>query len=65
MRKQDYSIDGITIGAGVSLPDHASEIVAQMRKVGIRHLSFKPSSTATILEVLKIAELNPEITIIL
>ncbi len=65
LRQQGYPINGLTIGAGVPSAERASEIIAQMLKAGMRHLSLKPSSTATILEVKAIAERNPDINVIL
>ncbi|RAK97276.1 fatty acid synthase beta subunit [Aspergillus ibericus CBS 121593] len=55
-------IDGLTIGAGVPSLEIASEYI---RTIGLRHISFKPSSVATIRQVVDIAKAHPDFPIIL
>lgn len=65
MRQEGYPIDGFTIAAGVPSFDSACEIVESLRQAGIRHVNFKPGSTQSILEVVKIAKANPKIPVVL
>ncbi|PWY78034.1 sterigmatocystin biosynthesis fatty acid synthase subunit beta [Aspergillus sclerotioniger CBS 115572] len=55
-------IDGLTIGAGVPSLEIASEYI---RTLGLRHISFKPGSVATIRQVIDIAKAHPDFPIIL
>ncbi|PYI00383.1 beta subunit of fatty acid synthase [Aspergillus sclerotiicarbonarius CBS 121057] len=55
-------IDGLTIGAGVPSLEIASEYI---RTLGLRHISFKPGSVATIRQVVDIAKAHPDFPIIL
>lgn len=49
-------IGGLTIGGAVPSIDIASEWI---KTLGVRHVSFKPGSTASIKQVLEIADQNP------
>ncbi|RAL11875.1 sterigmatocystin biosynthesis fatty acid synthase subunit beta [Aspergillus homomorphus CBS 101889] len=55
-------IDGLTIGAGVPSGEVVSEYI---RTLGLRHISFKPSSVSTIRQVVDIAKTHPDFPIIL
>ncbi|PYH43660.1 beta subunit of fatty acid synthase [Aspergillus saccharolyticus JOP 1030-1] len=55
-------IDGLTIGAGVPSAEVVSEYI---RTLGLRHISFKPSSVATIRQVVEIAKTHPDFPVIL
>jgi fatty acid synthase subunit beta len=65
MRKEGFPMEGVCIGAGVPSPDVADEIVTQFRAAGIKHISFKPGSVATIRQVVAIAARHPDMPIIL
>ncbi|RAK71383.1 beta subunit of fatty acid synthase [Aspergillus fijiensis CBS 313.89] len=55
-------IDGLTIGAGVPSAEIVSDYI---RTLGLRHISFKPSSVSTIRQVVDIARTHPYFPIIL
>jgi fatty acid synthase subunit beta, fungi type len=59
---QGLPIKGLTIGAGVPSLDIANEYI---RTLGIRQIGFKPATKDSILDVIKIAEANPDFPIIL
>ncbi|KAJ1956310.1 fatty acid synthase alpha subunit Lsd1, partial [Dipsacomyces acuminosporus] len=65
MRREGTPIEGLCIGAGVPSYEVANEIIANIRAAGLRHIGLKPSSTATIRLVIKIAQANPDFPIIL
>jgi fatty acid synthase subunit beta, fungi type len=53
-------IDGLTIGAGVPSPDIARDYIAS---IGLKHISFKPGSYESILQVVSIAQANSDFPI--
>ncbi|KAK2767667.1 beta subunit of fatty acid synthetase [Arachnomyces sp. PD_36] len=55
-------IDGITIGGGVPSVDVATEYITTL---GLKHISFKPSSVESIQQVIGIAKKNPKFPVIL
>lgn len=55
-------IDGLTIGAGVPSIDVAQKYIDDL---GLKHIAFKPSSSATIKLVIGIAKANPKFPVIL
>lgn len=61
LRSEGVNIDGLTIGGGVP----QAEVVAEYIGLGVRHISFKPGSEASILDVIAIARAYPEFPIIL
>ena len=62
LQTEGLPIEGLTIGAGVPSPDIAKEYIETL---GLRHISFKPSSVDSIRRVLDIARLNPSFPIML
>ncbi|KAL2823455.1 acyl transferase domain-containing protein [Aspergillus cavernicola] len=65
IRRLSYNhvpIDGLTIGAGVPSLDVATNYIEML---GLRHISFKPGSIATIRQVVEIAKKSPEFPVIL
>ncbi|EMD00431.1 hypothetical protein BAUCODRAFT_62139 [Baudoinia panamericana UAMH 10762] len=62
MQSEGCPIEGLTIGAGVPSPEIAKEYIETM---GLKHISFKPSSRASIEQVLAIAEAASTFPIIL
>ena len=62
LRASGTPIDGITIGGGVPSVDVASEYIATL---GLKHISFKPSSVESIQQVIEIAKKNPKFPVIL
>lgn len=62
LRAEGLPIEGLTIGAGVPSPDVAKEYIETL---GLRHISFKPSSVDSIHRVLDIATFNQSFPIIL
>jgi fatty acid synthase subunit alpha, fungi type len=66
MREEEgLPIEGITIAAGVPSVERASELFAEYRRAGIKYVSFKPGSISAIKQVVEIASVNPETTVIL
>ncbi|KAJ1970693.1 fatty acid synthase alpha subunit Lsd1, partial [Dimargaris xerosporica] len=65
MRREGLPIEGVCVAAGVPALDVANDIVRQLQAAGIRHVAFKPSSVATIMQVVAIAHNNPTMPIIL
>ncbi|KAL4882434.1 acyl transferase domain-containing protein [Aspergillus karnatakaensis] len=55
-------IEGLTIGAGVPSVEVASNYIETL---GLQHISFKPGSSAAILQVVEIAKRHPTFPIIL
>lgn len=53
-------IAGITIGAGIPSPDIVKEYI---NTIGVKHISFKPGSYASIDQVIDIAQQNPDFQI--
>lgn len=53
-------IAGITIGAGIPSPDIVKEYITTL---GVKHISFKPGSYASIDQVIDIAQQNPDFQI--
>ena len=56
LKGEGLPIDGITIGAGIPSFDVANNWIANL---GLRHISFKPSSIEAIQQVINIAQANP------
>ncbi|KAJ1924023.1 fatty acid synthase alpha subunit Lsd1 [Tieghemiomyces parasiticus] len=65
MRREGLPIEGVCVAAGVPSLNVANDIVSELRAAGLRHVGFKPSSIATILQVVAIAQHNPEMPILL
>lgn len=65
LRREGVPIEGFTIAAGVPSLDVANEILGALRKSGICHVSFKPGSVESILQVVAIAKHNPDYPIVL
>lgn len=55
-----YPIDGLTVGAGVPSEEVVKDYIETM---GLRHLSFKPGSTESIIGVIHIAKTHPNFPI--
>ncbi|KAJ2160631.1 fatty acid synthase alpha subunit Lsd1 [Coemansia sp. RSA 552] len=55
MRSEGLPIAGLCIGGGVPSFDVALEIISSLREAGIRHVSFKPSTTDAIRQTIRIA----------
>lgn len=62
LRAEGFPVTGLTVGGGVPSPDVASEYISTL---GMRHISFKPGSTASIRQVVEIARRHPEFPVIL
>ncbi|TAQ84673.1 hypothetical protein B7494_g7011 [Chlorociboria aeruginascens] len=60
LNRDGYLIDGLTIGAGVPSPEIVREYVETL---GLRHISFKPGSYQSILDVVEIAKAHPNFPI--
>lgn len=58
--RKGVPIDGLTIGAGVPSADIAREYIETL---GLRHISFKPGSYDSILQVVSIAKAHPDFPI--
>uniref|UniRef100_A0A0G4FWX6 Fatty acid synthase subunit alpha n=1 Tax=Chromera velia CCMP2878 TaxID=1169474 RepID=A0A0G4FWX6_9ALVE len=65
LRREGTPIEGITIAAGVPSEANANRICQDLLSVGISKIGFKPGTATAVLEVLKIAEANPEMTVVL
>jgi fatty acid synthase subunit beta len=62
LRAEGVPIEGLTIGAGVPSVEIANSYI---QDIGLKHISFKPSSIASIQQVIDIARANPSFPIIL
>lgn len=62
LQRRGVPVDGLTIGAGVPSPDIASSYITTL---GIKHIGFKPGSTAAIRDVLAIADAHPRFPVVL
>ncbi|KAK8022512.1 hypothetical protein PG993_013279 [Apiospora rasikravindrae] len=62
LRAEGFPVTGLTVGGGVPSPDVASEYITTL---GMRHISFKPGSVASIRQVVEIAKRHPEFPVIL
>jgi fatty acid synthase subunit beta, fungi type len=60
LNEEGYPIDGLTIGAGVPSAEVVNEYVSSL---GLKHISFKPGSRESILQVIQIAKTHPQTTI--
>ncbi|PIA12744.1 hypothetical protein COEREDRAFT_67958 [Coemansia reversa NRRL 1564] len=56
MRREGLPIAGLCIGGGVPSFEQALEIISELRTVGFRHVSFKPSSIDSIRHIIQIAK---------
>ncbi|PVU88844.1 hypothetical protein BB561_005677 [Smittium simulii] len=65
LRKENKPVDGLTISAGVPSIEACTEIIKGLKDVGIKHISFKPGSSAAIRQVTRIAGQNPDMPIML
>ncbi|KAJ1823116.1 fatty acid synthase alpha subunit Lsd1, partial [Coemansia sp. RSA 2599] len=65
MRREGIPMEGLCIGAGVPSYEVTNEIIASIRSVGFRHIGLKPGSVSTIRLVIKIAQANPDFSILL
>ncbi|KAI8617820.1 hypothetical protein BC830DRAFT_1166674 [Chytriomyces sp. MP71] len=65
MRQEGIPMEGICVAAGVPSLDVADEVVANLKKAGIKHVAFKPGSVETIRRVISIAKNNPDMPIVL
>jgi len=65
LAREGRPIEGVTLGAGVPSLERSSEIIRDLRVAGIHHIAFKPGSRESIQEVVRIAEANPETTVML
>jgi fatty acid synthase subunit alpha len=65
VKVEGVPIESITIAAGLPTLEKANEIVEELREVGVRYISFKPSSITTILETITIAKANPKMQFVL
>ncbi|QPK84233.1 DUF1729 domain-containing protein [Corynebacterium qintianiae] len=57
--------NGVCISAGIPEVEEATELLAQLRADGFPYIAFKPGTTAQVRAVLKIAEANPDVPVIL
>ncbi|OQS01704.1 fatty acid synthase subunit alpha [Achlya hypogyna] len=64
MRQEGIPIEGVTVAAGIPTPEKADQVLTELLSVDIKVVSFKPSSIASILEVLTIAQRHPAATIV-
>lgn len=62
LRAEGFPVTGLTVGGGVPSPDVASEYITTL---GVRHISFKPGSVASIRQVVEIAKRHQEFPVIL
>ncbi|KAJ2160602.1 fatty acid synthase alpha subunit Lsd1, partial [Coemansia sp. RSA 552] len=65
LRSEGLPISGLCIGGGVPSFDMALEIIESLRSVGIRHVSFKPSTAEAIRHVIKVAQASDGFPIVL
>ncbi|KAI9744714.1 MAG: hypothetical protein M1818_001639 [Claussenomyces sp. TS43310] len=60
LNRDGIRIDGLTIGAGIPSAEIAKEYI---ETVGLKHISFKPGSYESMLQVIGIAKANPDFQI--
>ncbi|KAJ3244145.1 3-oxoacyl-[acyl-carrier-protein] synthase [Chytriomyces hyalinus] len=65
MRQEGIPMEGVCVAAGVPSLDVADEIVANLKRAGLKHVAFKPGSVETIRRVITIAKNNPDMPIVL
>ncbi|OLY84576.1 Fatty acid synthase subunit beta, partial [Smittium mucronatum] len=65
MRREGSPVDGICISAGVPTLETCTDLINGLLDSGIRHISFKPGSLSSIQQVIRIANHNPNIVVIL
>ncbi|KAJ9435828.1 Fatty acid synthase subunit beta (FAS I), partial [Diplonema papillatum] len=65
LRRAGIPIEGVTIAAGVPSPDKAHEFITAFKEAGVKYVSFKPGTEATIRQVVAIAETHPDVPIIM
>lgn len=65
MRREGLPIEGFCVAAGIPTSEKATEIIGNLRAVGIKHVAFKPGSVEGIRQVVNIAAANPDYPIIL
>ncbi|KAJ5193540.1 fatty acid synthase beta subunit [Penicillium cf. viridicatum] len=62
LRSEGHPIEGLCVGAGVPSPEVAKEYIDTLR---LKHISLKPSSVNSIMQVLEIAKTNPSVPVLL
>jgi fatty acid synthase subunit beta len=60
MRCEGLPTEGFCIAAGIPTTKKAAEIISGLRSVGIRHITFNPSSIDHIRQVINIVTVNPD-----
>ncbi|UJO25015.1 Fatty acid synthase beta subunit hexB [Fulvia fulva] len=58
--KEGISVEGVAIGAGIPSPD---VVKGYIESIGLKHISFKPGSSAAIDEVIETAQAHPHFPI--
>ena len=64
-RRAGAPIDAVTIAAGIPELDEARELIAQLRADGFEYLCLKPGTVEQIEQVVRIAQANPDQTLII
>ena len=57
--------NGVCISAGIPEVEEATELLAQLHRDGFPYIAFKPGTTQQVRDALKIAEANPDDSVIL
>ncbi|KAJ2832566.1 fatty acid synthase alpha subunit Lsd1, partial [Coemansia furcata] len=65
MRAKGVPIAGLCIGGGIPSLESATAIIDSLRSTGIRHVAFKPSTTAAIRDVVSIAKTHADFPVVL
>ncbi|SDM13427.1 fatty acid synthase, bacterial type [Corynebacterium mycetoides] len=64
-RAAGVPFNGVCISAGIPEVEEATELLAQLRADGFPYIAFKPGTTTQVRAVLRIAEANPDVPVIL
>ncbi|KAJ2058736.1 fatty acid synthase alpha subunit Lsd1 [Coemansia sp. S146] len=65
LRAKGVPIAGLCIGGGVPSLDSAASIIDSLRSVGIRHVTFKPSTAEAIRDVVNIAKAHTDFPVVM
>jgi enoyl reductase-like protein len=65
LRENGIKVDGICVAAGVPSPDIAQQLISDMKRVGMKHVAFKPGTVDDIRRVVDIAKENENFPVVL
>jgi fatty acid synthase subunit beta len=65
LRREGYPIEGVCIAAGVPSFEVATEVLTSLTAVGVKHVAFKPGSSDSIRQVIRIAQAHADMPILM